>query len=665
MGAPPTLSGNAAIRVAVLLPETAAGGVERVMTALAGGLADAGYEVDVVVATGTGRLSTVPDGVRVVPLAASRTLTAMRPLVRYLRAARPAALVTAKDYATLVALAARTRVHPRIPVLATVHAPPSEAWATTSRRSGRLLRPLLRRFLGRADRIVAVSDGVADDVRALLGPGGGAVDVIASPVLDADLFEAASRPVPDAWLAEPRAIPVLLACGRLAPEKDPATTIEAFAIARRTRPLRLIVLGDGPERAAIESRVAALGIGDDVKLLGHVEPAAPFLARADVCVLSSRTEGMPTVAVEALALGTAVVATATAAGVHELIRDGRGGRLVPVGDAEALAAAITAELDTPSDPVPSGTLDRFTSATATASYMERLAALGVTPTHPSPLTTSLCILTRDRPAALDAALASAHGFDEVVVIDMASEPLLEPRAGVRWFREDENLGVTRGRNRLVDRATGDIVVFLDDDAVFVHGDATTITKAFAHTPALGASAFLVQRADGQVASAEWPFRGPPRDIDRARPAAYFLGGACAVRRDAFRAAGGYDESFFYSTEEIDLAFTLSRLGYAIAYTPAVAVEHRPAEGGRVPNPELPALRLRNRIALARRHLPAPIALVHVSAWGARTAREARAAHGWPQWKDAWRAGREQPVARDPLPYRLLGALHRCGGRVFW
>jgi hypothetical protein len=201
--------------------------------------------------------------------------------------------------------------------------------------------------------------------------------------------------------------------------------------------------------------------------------------------------------------------------------------------------------------------------------------------------------------------------------------------------------------------------------VFVHGDGPTVAKAFAHEPDLGALAFLVQRTGGQVESAEWPFRGQPRAVDRARRAGYFLGGACAVRRDAFLAAGGYDESFFYSTEEIDLAFTLTGLGYAIAYTPDVVVEHRPAATGRVASPEVPALRLRNRIVLARRHLPAPVAFVHTAAWGVRTAREARAAHGWSEWKAAWRAGREQPVERKPLPYGVLGALHRCGGRVFW
>src|SRR5439155_23840709 len=123
---------------------------------------------------------------------------------------------------------------------------------------------------------------------------------------------------------------------------------------------------------------------------------------------------MPTVAIEALALGTPVVATATAAGVRELIgseRGSRGGRLAPVGDADALAAAIVAELDDPSPPLEQVELEPFTVATATERYVAILRELGVTATMAAGrLTTALCVLTRDRPAALTAALDSAVGF---------------------------------------------------------------------------------------------------------------------------------------------------------------------------------------------------------------------------------------------------------------
>ena len=330
-----------------------------------------------------------------------------------------------------------------------------------------------------------------------------------------------------------------------------------------------------------------------------------------------------------------------------------------------MAAAIGAELDEASPPLDPAVLEPFGVEAATARYVAILAELGVTPAPRSRPTTALCILTRDRPAPFADALASAKGFDETVVVDMASDPPIAPQPGAVWRREEANLGVTRGRNLLVELASADVVVFLDDDAVFVTGDGPTIADAFAEDPDIAALAFLVQRHDGHVESPEWPFRGKPRDIDRPRRAAYFLGGACAVRRDAFLAAGGYDESFFYSTEEIDLAFAMTRRGYEIAYTPDIVVEHRPSPAGRVADPAVPGLRLRNRIALARRHLPAPVAVVHVGAWAVRTAREAGSAHGLSEWRAAWRSGRRVPVERRPLPYRTLARLHRAGGRVFW
>jgi hypothetical protein len=97
----------------------------------------------------------------------------------------------------------------------------------------------------------------------------------------------------------------------------------------------------------------------------------------------------------------------------------------------------------------------------------------------------------------------------------------------------------------------------------------------------------------------------------------------------------------------------------------VVVEHRPSAAGRVANPEVPGLRLRNRIVLARRHLPAPVAVVHIGAWAVRTAREARATNGMAAWRRAWRDGRSVAVERRPLPYGKLARLHHDGGRVFW
>ena len=143
-----------------------------------------------------------------------------------------------------------------------------------------------------------------------------------------------------------------------------------------------------------------------------------------------------------------------------------------------------------------------------------------------------------------------------------------------------------------------------------------------------------------------------------------MGGAAAVRRDAFLAAGGFDDRYLYSTEELDLSFALAHRGGSLYYEPAVVVEHRPSARGRSLNPEVPALRLRNRLLLVRSHLPAPVAVVHGGAWAARTFGEAVRAGRIGPWLRAWRGLRE-PVDRAPLDRRTLLELHRLGGRVLW
>ncbi len=289
----------------------------------------------------------------------------------------------------------------------------------------------------------------------------------------------------------------------------------------------------------------------------------------------------------------------------------------------------------------------------------------MTATPHSP-TLALCVICHERPDELRDALESAPGFDEVVVLDMASTPPLTPVPGSTWMRSDENRGVTSGRNQLAAAATADVLVFLDDDAVFTVPDpAGAIRSAFRRTPGAGAIAFRITRADGAIVKAEFPFRGPVRNVDRARPCAYFLGGAVAIDRAAYLDSGGFDERYLYSTEEIDLGFALARLGRSCEYDPSISVEHRPSKRGRALDPQVPALRLRNRILLARRNLPAPVGAVHVAAWAGRTFVEAARAGRVSPWLRAWREGFALPVRREPLPYGTLVRLNGVGGRVLW
>src|SRR5262249_42756316 len=123
----------------------------------------------------------------------------------------------------------------------------------------------------------------------------------------------------------------------------------ALARVRSRVDARLIALGDGPERPALERLIASLGLGDCVDLLGHRPNPFAFMARASLFVMSSRFEGMPSVLIEALACGCPLVSTDCPSGPAEILDKGRFGALVPVGDAERLAEAILEALRTPPD----------------------------------------------------------------------------------------------------------------------------------------------------------------------------------------------------------------------------------------------------------------------------------------------------------------------------
>jgi glycosyltransferase involved in cell wall biosynthesis len=207
----------------------------------------------------------------------------------------------------------------------------------------------MHRYYPRADAIVAVSRGVADDLARFAGLPRDVIRVIYNPVVGADLPRMAGEPVDHPWF-RPGELPVILGAGRLSRQKDFPTLIRAFAEVRRARPARLVILGDGAQRAELEALVRTLGLADAVALPGFTSNPYAHMARAAVFVLSSRFEGFPNVLVEALAVGTPVVATDCPSGPAEILERGRHGRLVPVGQADALARALLATLDAPGDP---------------------------------------------------------------------------------------------------------------------------------------------------------------------------------------------------------------------------------------------------------------------------------------------------------------------------
>jgi glycosyltransferase involved in cell wall biosynthesis len=249
----------------------------------------------------------------------------------------------------------------------TIHNTLSLAKQNASGARAKVMPNFMRHCFPWADEIVAVSEGVADDFAAVTGLERSRITTIYNPVISTTLTEKAKEPVDHPWFA-PGQPPVVLAVGRLTKQKDFPTLIRAFDCLRRERPVRLMILGEGEERMALEGSIRQLGLNDSVSLPGFVDNPYPYLSRAGVFVLSSKWEGLPTVLIEALAVGVPVVSTDCKSGPREILDDGKYGQLVPVGDSAALAKAIEKALNQ-AEPNYQEACQRFTWEASIEAYM--------------------------------------------------------------------------------------------------------------------------------------------------------------------------------------------------------------------------------------------------------------------------------------------------------
>lgn len=326
------------------MPDMSGGGAERIALNLVKGFAGNRFAVDLVLVQAEGPLlAKLPKSVRLVDLNASRVLTSLPALVRYLRHEQPVVLFTALSYASIIALWARRLASVSTRVIVSQHSVPSYSAKHAPDQLGRLMPLLIRFFYPWADGIVAVSKVVANDLTQVAGIPRESIQVVYNPVVTPEVRSMANAPLVHPWFAsgEP---PVVLTAGRLAVEKDFPTLIQAFARVRQERSARLLILGEGYERPVLEAQIKRLGLQFDIALPGFVENPYAYMTRSSVFVLCSRWEALPTVLIEALYCGLPIIATDCPGGTREILSDGNYGLLVPVGDAFALARAIETSL---------------------------------------------------------------------------------------------------------------------------------------------------------------------------------------------------------------------------------------------------------------------------------------------------------------------------------
>lgn len=376
--------------IAIYIPSLSGGGAQRVMVTLANAFAKRGYRVDLVLAIADGPyLQDVLPVVRIVDLKAHRVLASLPALVRYLRTERPHAMMSALNYVNVVTVFAHLLAKVPTRLIVSERTDVSGVHAMGGPWLKQAMRLLMRWAYRRADAVIAVSRGAADSLAQEIRLPRERISVVYNPVITQELPAKACALLEHPWLGEDKP-PVILAAGRLSAAKDFPTLLRAFAKVRAERECRLVILGEGELRQELEGLTATLGVQDSVQFPGFTDNPYAWMSRVAVFALSSAREGLPNALIEAMACGAPVVSTDCPSGPAEILENGRWGKLVPVGDADALAAAIMELLSSPPEMKAALRAEDFSSDKSADEYLKII----IKPTTPQATTPNELIIEK-------------------------------------------------------------------------------------------------------------------------------------------------------------------------------------------------------------------------------------------------------------------------------
>lgn len=332
------------VDVLFVVPDLQHGGVARCVAAMVQALPPLGMSTALFCAR-IGANEIDPGPVRVTRGVARRvaggTMLALSPwlllrLMREIRRQRPAVVCSHGLFCNLLVAAARALLPRTFRSVAFEHNSPQAHYRQT--RHGWLKRTLLRMGYRSHDRVVGVSRGVVDDLVAMVPSLAGKCSHIYNGIALETVRAQARAASPSAG---PQGGVRVVAVGRLVQSKGFHTLIDAARLLDDAG-ISITIIGDGPQRAALQALIDRQRPGSPVRLAGHADNPFPELAAADIFVSVSERESFGIALVEALCLGVPVVATDCPSGPSEILEEGRFGELVPVGDAAAVARAIAA-----------------------------------------------------------------------------------------------------------------------------------------------------------------------------------------------------------------------------------------------------------------------------------------------------------------------------------
>lgn len=288
-------------KISLFLPSLGGGGAEKISVNLANALVDRGYAVDMVLLSASGPfLRELVPGVRVVDLKVARVRSALGPLVRYMRNARPTAFLACMWPLTVLSVVARRLSGVNMRLLVAEH----NTWSISQRDHRAWIRPFIRwsmrLCLPHADGVIAVSKGAAADQARFANMDASLITTIYNPVVDPKRDEDGVLDQREADLLWSKAKYRIISAGNLKPQKNQALLLQAMKLLSQRLDVHLVILGEGQLRASLEQLAKELDIADRVTLAGFKAQPARYIRSANLFALSSDWEGLQSTELKSL-----------------------------------------------------------------------------------------------------------------------------------------------------------------------------------------------------------------------------------------------------------------------------------------------------------------------------------------------------------------------------
>jgi glycosyltransferase involved in cell wall biosynthesis len=316
------------------------------MLTLAKSFSNRGHQVELIVFDNNGSFfKEIPDNTKLFNLESKRAIFALFPLLRYLRESNPDVMLSALGHVNIIAILSKIISRVKFRLVISEHAIQSTL-AKKSKSPKEKIIPMLSKFFYRfADHVIAVSQGVADNLVSSRSVSSEKITTIYNPIIKSYKEKVDTKTVLSVNKNFDKSKYKMIGVGRLSPEKDYPTMLRSFEIVTKLVDIHLLILGEGEERLKIEKNIRELDLGNFVTLLGFVENPSLYIANCDLLCLSSISEGFGNVLIEALSVGTPVVSTDCPSGPNEILKGGKWGKLVKVGDHVSMSDAIITVLN--------------------------------------------------------------------------------------------------------------------------------------------------------------------------------------------------------------------------------------------------------------------------------------------------------------------------------